>query len=129
MKTDFAARALALVGTRFRAQGRGVGGVDCVGLALNVYGIPATYVSGDYELRGQHEERALTFLETRFRRIGPSAVRAGDLLLMRVADDQLHIGVRTSQGFVHAHAGLRRVVETPGKPQWPLIGAFRMRSR
>jgi hypothetical protein len=50
-------------------------------------------------------------------------------MLMRVSDDQLHLGVRTADGFVHAHAGLRRVVETPGAPQWPVLGVYRKRRR
>jgi hypothetical protein len=39
--------------------------------------------------------------------------------------DQLHLGVRTERGFIHAHAALRRVVETPGSPEWPLIAVYR----
>jgi hypothetical protein len=50
-------------------------------------------------------------------------------MLMQVSDDQLHLGVRTAAGFVHAHAHLRRVVETPGLPEWPLLGAYRKRRR
>jgi hypothetical protein len=50
-------------------------------------------------------------------------------MLMKVAKDQLHIGVKTNAGFVHAHAGLRRVVETPGAPEWPLLGIYRKRRR
>jgi hypothetical protein len=50
-------------------------------------------------------------------------------MLMKVAGDQLHIGVRTDAGFVHAHAGLRRVVETPGMPDWPFVGIYRKRRR
>jgi hypothetical protein len=46
-------------------------------------------------------------------------------LLLAPSDDQVHFAILTANGFVHAHAGLRRVVETPGKPEWPLIGAFR----
>lgn len=46
-----------------------------------------------------------------------------------VIQAQLHLAVRTKQGFVHAHAGIRRVVETPGEPQWPLLGAYRKRRR
>lgn len=128
-KMDFAARAQALAGTRFRPQGRGVGGLDCVGLALSVYAISPDDVRRDYSLRGQHEAEIRQFLERRFRRIGPRASRAGDLMLMRIASDQLHLGIRTVDGFVHAHAGLRRVVETAGAPEWPIVGVYRKRSR
>ena len=36
---------------------------------------------------------------------------------------------RTDRGFVHAHAGIGRVVETPGEPEWPVIGTYRKRLR
>jgi hypothetical protein len=41
----------------------------------------------------------------------------------------MHLGVRTDQGFVHAHAGIGRVVETPGAPEWPVLAVYRRRSR
>jgi hypothetical protein len=50
-------------------------------------------------------------------------------MVMTIRERQLHLGVRTADGFVHAHAGLRRVVETPGMPEWPLVGAYRRRVR
>jgi murein DD-endopeptidase / murein LD-carboxypeptidase len=52
------------------------------------------------------------------------AVAAGRILLMRVAATQLHLGVATTTGIVHADAHLRRVVERPGAPPWPVIAVF-----
>jgi hypothetical protein len=54
-------------------------------------------------------------------------VEAGDVMMLEVASDQVHLAVRTDAGFVHAHAGIGRVVETPGLPEWPVIGAYRRR--
>ncbi|MDB5714262.1 MAG: hypothetical protein JWO15_1659 [Sphingomonadales bacterium] len=51
----------------------------------------------------------------------------GDILLFEAGPAQFHLGVMTARGFVHACALLRRVVETPGMPEWPLIGAWRKR--
>jgi hypothetical protein len=51
----------------------------------------------------------------------------GDVMMLEVASDQVHLAVRTDAGFVHAHAGIGRVVETPGMPEWPVIGAYRRR--
>ena len=51
---------------------------------------------------------------------------AGDVLLMAAGPGQIHLGIRTAGGFVHADAGLRRVVERPGMPPWPLTGVWRM---
>ncbi|HEX5257575.1 MAG TPA: NlpC/P60 family protein [Sphingomicrobium sp.] len=127
MKIDYAERARALVGTRFRPQGRHAQGLDCVGVAVATYRVPAEKVRRDYRLRGDHEAEIRAALNEKFRRIPATQLRAGDLMLMRVSNDQLHLGIRTEAGFVHAHARLCRVVETPGMPEWPLVGAYRRR--
>ncbi len=127
MKRDYAAQARALVGTRFRAQGRGPEGLDCIGLALVAYAIPASSVRRDYDLRGGSAVELETELLRFFRPVATR--RSGDLLVLAPANDQLHLAVLTERGFVHAHAGLRRVVETPGAPTWPILGAYRRRTR
>ena len=125
-----AARARALVGVRFRAQGRDPEwGLDCVGLALAACGLPSDFSRADYRLRGKYDAEIKRVLLEEFRRVSKKLRRSGDLLLMKVADDQLHLGVLTDGGFVHADARLRRVVETPGIPQWPVIGIYRRRTR
>ena len=119
------ARARALVGCRFRPQGRSPElGLDCIGLACAAYGIPAEEIPCDYRLRGDFRDRIERELAARFQRV--CALRPGDLLLLSVAGDQLHLAVKTDLGFVHADAGLRTVVETPGTPPWPVISAYRM---
>lgn len=123
-----AERALTLVGTPFRPQGRNpTDGLDCVGLCLSAYRIPAEAIRRDYRLRGDHRQEVLAALLPWFRRITRRERRAGDLLLLAVAPDQLHLAIQTKHGFVHADAGLRRVVETPGEPEWPMIAAYRRR--
>jgi murein DD-endopeptidase / murein LD-carboxypeptidase len=127
MAIDYAARAKALVGTRFRAQGRSEAGLDCIGVALSTFDIPAESARRDYRLRGNHLPELKSRLEAYFRRIPKTQLRAGDLMLLAPAGDQLHLGVRTAQGLVHAHVGIGRVVETPGMPEWPLIRVYRRR--
>lgn len=129
MGIEHAERARALVGTRFRSQGRGMGGLDCVGVVLATYEICPAEVRQNYRLRGTHRTQVEQGLSTFFRRILRNAARPGDVMLFAVADDALHLAVRTATGFVHAHAGLRRVVETPGEPAWPLLGIYRKRVR
>jgi hypothetical protein len=98
-------------------------------LVIATYGIPADRVRRNYRLKGDHLPEAEQVLAQFFRRVGKSQARPGDAVLMQVARDQLHLGVLTSAGFVHAHAGLGRVVETPGAPEWLVIGVYRRRTR
>jgi hypothetical protein len=127
MTIDHATRARALVGTRFRLQGRGADGLDCVGVVVATFGLPDESVRRDYGLRGDHRDEAEACLQRHFRRVPLRQSRAGDVLLLQPSLDQLHLAVRTDAGFVHAHAGIRRVVETPGLPEWPLLAVYRKR--
>ena len=129
MAIEDAARARALVGTPFRAQGRNRRGLDCVGLALAACGLPGESVRSDYRLRGDHRTELKRELLRHFRRVSRSGRRIGDLILVAVAGDQMHVGVLTDRGFVHADARLRRVVETPGEPEWAVVGIYRRRTR
>ena len=128
MAIDDAARARALVGVPFRAQGRDPQrGLDCVGLVITACALPEGLTRRDYRLRGDHRNELTRELPRHFRRVSRKQRRAGDLILMAVAEDQMHLGVLTDRGFVHADARLRRVVETPGEPEWPVIGIYRKR--
>ena len=118
-----AAAALATVGARFRLHGRDVEhGLDCVGvvaLALRGGGYRGAVPTG-YGLRGGDPAAVLDAALVRC-----DGMAAGDVLLMATGPGQRHLAVRTARGFVHADAGLRRVVERPGA-SWPVIGAWRM---
>jgi len=127
VRVDFVERARALVGTRFRPQGRDPEtGLDCVGLLLATYAIPRDAVRRNYRLRGDHRSEIERELKTYFRRV-TTLKRTGDLMLLAVDSDQVHFGIWTAIGFVHADARLGRVVETPGEPHWPVLGIFRKR--
>jgi len=120
--------ARALVGVRFRAQGRDPAlGLDCVGVAvaaLHGAGVEAA-VRRDYALRSARwDARDVPAGLTRCDGDAP-----GDVLLLRVDATQLHVAVRTADGIVHADMGLRRVVERPGAPDWPIVAAWRVAGR
>lgn len=130
MPPDHAERARALVGVRFRAQGRTPeAGLDCVGLVLRAFGLPDDLVRHDYRLRGDYRQELLRELGKPFRRIAPRQGRNGDVIVLQVAPGQLHLAIVTADGFVHADARRGKVVETPGTPSWPIIAAFRRRTR
>ena len=116
-----AARARALVGVPFRLHGRGTDGLDCVGLAGLAYGVP---VPTGYALRGGAMPRIATAAAGAGLRTVADA-RPGDLIAMATGPGQLHLAIGTADGFVHADAGLRRVVERPGRPPWPILARWR----
>ena len=125
------ARARALIGTRFRPQGRDpLHGVDCVGAAAHAAGLPADAVRRDYALRGkalaeiEHEMCDLGCQPVQWARVEP-----GDFILCECGPAQFHIVVVTPTGFVHADAALRRVVERPPPLPWPPVGVWRAASQ
>ena len=106
------AAARDLVGVRFRLQGRSrASGVDCVG-------------PRGYGLRSGDEALARAWL-TQAGLVAVERPKAGDLALVRPGPLQLHLMILVPGGHVHAHAGLGRVVETPGPSPWPVIGHWR----
>lgn len=116
-----AERARAAVGTRFRLHGRGSDGLDCVGLAGLAYDVA---VPTGYPLRsGDLGVVARVVADAGL--VAVAEARPGDLIAMASGPGQLHLAVTTAAGFVHADATLRRVVERPGAPPWPVLARWR----
>ncbi len=120
------AAARRCIGARFRLHGRAVEtGLDCVGVVALAY--RCELVPAGYALRGGDPDIIVaTIAAAGFMRV--DSPHAGDLLLLAPGPYQHHLAILTDRGFVHADAGLRRVVETPGRPAWRLVGAWRMAS-
>ena len=118
--------ALAAVGAKFRLHGREPAtGLDCVGLAawaLRAGGFAGEVPTG-YALRGGDADAVAALLDGCLARTDEAGAA---LLLMRTGPGQLHLGIRTEHGLVHADAGLRRVVLRPGAPPWPVLGCWRV---
>ena len=122
--------ALQFVGVPFRLHGRDSSrGLDCIGLlvsSLKAIGAPVSDATG-YGLRNRSIEAFLPcltqsgFFETNDR------IGAGDALIAKPGPGQHHILICLgASGFVHAHAGLGRVVRTPGRCTWPIHSHYRL---
>lgn len=126
---EIADRAVGVVGVAFKAGGRCVeAGLDCVGVVAAALAPQCCsfHIPGDYTLRGDYQTRILAFFDRDcFSTIADHRVQPGDILLCQTAPRQLHFAIFTPCGFVHAHAGLYRVVLTPLPLPWPVIGHWR----
>ena len=122
-----AAAARALVGVRFRPQGRSAEtGLDCIGVVAVAAGVPIDRVPADYVLRTDDAKRMRAgFVAAGFAEAAGDG-EPGDVLIVRAGWGQAHVVVLTPGGFVHADAALRRVVEVPGAVGWPVVGAWRV---
>ncbi|QHL90666.1 peptidoglycan endopeptidase [Sphingomonas changnyeongensis] len=122
--TEIVVAARALVGVRFRLHGRDPAhGLDCIGLVALALGRTAP---GGYGLRGGDPARVAAALAEAGLVAAPAQdPQPGDILLMRPGAAQLHLGVRTATGLIHADAALGRVVERPGPIPWEVIGSWR----
>lgn len=117
--------AEALVGTRFRLHGREPEtGLDCIGLfaaALAAIGKPAPIPTG-YTLKLRNPDLWLPDPAVCGFGIADDAITPGDVLLLELGPCQQHLVIAVEAGrFIHANAGLRRIVEGSG----PLPGTVR----
>jgi murein DD-endopeptidase / murein LD-carboxypeptidase len=127
-----AQRALAEVGTPYRLHGRMAGvSLDCVGLIALALGphLKGQTIPSGYALRGNYQDDVCKFFQTLpLSKFAPdSAYLAGDIIAIAPSPQQMHLAICAGDGWVHAHAGLRRVVHSPvlGDPiscRWRLIG-------
>jgi murein DD-endopeptidase / murein LD-carboxypeptidase len=115
--------ALSLVGAPFRLHGRDPAtGLDCVGVAALVFGVRD--VPRGYLVRTADGVAVAALIDDAGLRRVKRDPAAGDLVLMKSGPAQCHLVVMTEAGFVHADAGIGRVVETPGPPPWPVIAVW-----
>ena len=126
-REEIVARARALIGVRFRPQGRDPDhGLDCIGVAMMATGVPKERVRSDYGLHSSDpNEMNSGFDRSGFIRIAPAAARDGDILLVRPQPSALHVVILTDAGYLHADIRRRKVVEVPGAVPWPVLSAWR----
>ena len=125
--------ALALTGTPFRLHGRDPRfGLDCVGLvwrALHDAGFAVVAPTG-YMLRTTELRPLLAFAPAAGLSPCSGPIQPGDILLVRPGPAQHHLVIagpdhRREGEWIHAHAGLRKVVATSGPLAWPAAKHWR----
>ena len=122
-------RARGLIGVRFRPQGRSREmGIDCLGLVLAAFALPASCGRRNYPMRGVPRGEIEAGLAPWFRRIARTRVGAGDVVLLQPGPGVLHLGIASGYGMIHADVR-HGVVERPGESPWPVVAAFRRRVR
>ncbi|SFF74006.1 hypothetical protein SAMN05518801_101117 [Novosphingobium sp. CF614] len=121
--------ARALVGVPFRLHGRDPAlGLDCIGVleaACSARGLTVR-LPGGYALRGRRLPPVAGIAARLGLREAAGPIEAGDVVMVRPGPCQHHLAIATAPDrFVHAHAGLRRVVEGPIPADWPVAGHWR----
>lgn len=127
---ELAAKALTLVGTPFRLHGRDPAtGLDCVGVlaaALKTCGT-APHLPNGYVLRNRKLPELDKYVVGNGLVTASGPVIAGDVVLVRAGPCQFHLLIAVgSDHFVHAHAGLRRVICGELAADWPILRHWRM---
>lgn len=127
---SLACAAEALVGRPFRLHGRDPAtGLDCIGVldqALQAIGRQATLPQA-YSLRTRQVPDLSGLAESCGFAAAEGVPAPGDVLFVRIGPVQFHLVIAARDGrFVHAHAGLRRVVTGRIDATWPIIGHWRL---
>ena len=122
-----AARAMGQIGTPFRLHGRTPDvAMDCVGLVAHA--IDCHKAPKNYSLKGMQLSEIVSYMDN----IGLSPlcdsvdICNGDVAVVASSPRQFHLMVRAANGWVHSHAGLRKVVHSPGASPWPIVAVRRM---
>jgi cell wall-associated NlpC family hydrolase len=126
---ELAAAAETLIGARFRLHGRDPAtGLDCIGvLAAALARCDREYaLPNGYPLRSLVQADPQEFAMKLGFIAQSGGVLPGDVHLLQPGPAQVHLAIAAPGGrFIHAHAGLGRVVGTPGPLPWPVIRRWR----
>lgn len=125
-----ATAAEGLIGTRFRFHGRHPAiGLDCLGLVTVALGAAGCKVfpAAGYRMKRRDIGDMLHLARRAGLEDAEGAIEPGDIVLACPGPAQFHLLVADSGGgFVHAHAGLRRVVRAGAPLPWPILRQWRL---
>ena len=119
-----------LVGVPFRLHGRDPAtGLDCIGLFAAAMALAgrAVEVPTGYTLRLRELARWLPDPASCGFALAAGPLQPGDAVLLRPGPGQVHLTIAGSAGgWIHAHAGLRRVVHDAQMPAGRVITCWRL---
>lgn len=126
----FADAALNALGAPFRLNGGSPHhGLDCVGLiaySLDAIGINVQRPIG-YQLRHTSAEKYFGYAEASGFSTRTGSEERGDLILVRPGPAQHHLVIANGRNrYIHAHAGLRKVVLSELPSDWPVLKQWRL---
>lgn len=130
MTCGLAAAVATLHGVPWRLHGRDpCTGLDCVGVlaaGLAAIGRPAQLPTG-YSLRLTRLDDWLPDPAALGLQPATGPIEPGDVLLLSTAPAQFHLAIAgPDQDWIHAHAGLRRVVRQKLRPDGQEVGRWRL---
>lgn len=126
---EIARAAAKLLGTPFRLHGRHPRhGLDCMGVILCAFAAAGCPILAPpaYGLRNLSIDRHLIFVRRNGFIDATDEMRAGDVVLIAPGPAQHHLLLAENTAcFIHADAGLRKVVRTRTPLRWPLVKHWR----
>lgn len=127
---EFADAAIRALGAPFRLNGNSLHhGLDCVGLVAFSLGAIDLCVQRPvgYQLRNTSIERYIGYAEANGFSIHTGNEKRGDLILVQPGPAQHHLAIANGQDhYIHAHAGLRKVVLSALPIDWPVLMRWRL---
>lgn len=88
----------------------------------------SSIITRNYSLKGAKLSLILPYMDSiELLPLARSArICDGDVAIAACSPRQFHLMIRAANGWVHSHAGLRKVVHTPGASPWPIVAMRRM---
>lgn len=119
-RQDVINEARTWMGTRFHHQGRLKGvGVDCIGIlsgTLQVLNL-LKYDNINYT-KDPDSDKLVSICDKYLIKIPIEEAKPGDVLLMSWRRGPQHMALLTDQGILHAHIGVKKVVEHVYDDEW-----------
>ena len=125
------AAARECLGINFKHQGRGEGGIDCVGLLAYVADRLEIETNDrtDYAKNPKGTLLINALDEQKFlRRIKVRKIKTGDVLVIKIGRNPQHVAIFTGENIIHAYVKSRKVVEHILDDEWRgmIFAAYRI---